>query len=54
MMVKLEYFNGKEWVDAGGPFGNEAIAWVSLGDDCMNYRTVDVATGKVLTTNLGE
>lgn len=47
-MVKIEYFNGKEWVPAGGPFGNEAFAWVSLGGDDLNYRTVD-ENGKVLT-----
>jgi len=48
-MVKLEYFNGEQWVDAGGPFGNEKIAWISLGADNFNYRTVDIATGKVLS-----
>lgn len=48
-MIKLEYFNGTDWVAAGGPFGNEAMAWVSLGGDDVNYRTVDAATGKVLT-----
>ena len=48
-MVKIEYFNGKEWVHAGGPFGNEMIAWISLCGDDYNYRTVDEDTGKVLT-----
>lgn len=46
-MVKLEYFNGKEWVDAG-VFPNERIAWISLGGDDVNYRTVD-EDGNVLT-----
>ena len=48
-MVILEYFNGKKWVRCGSEFGNEAIAWASLGGDDFNYRTVDVETGNVLT-----
>ncbi len=48
-MVNLEYFNGEEWVSAGGPFGNETIAWISLGGDNLNYRTVNAETGEVLT-----
>jgi len=50
-MIQLEYWNGTEWVSAGGPFGNETMAWISLGDDCINYRTVNADTGKVLTDN---
>lgn len=50
-MVKLEYFNGKEWVFAGGPFYNETMAWVSLGGDDLNYRTVD-DDGNVLTEKI--
>lgn len=46
-MVKLEYFNGKSWV-ACGEFANDKIAWISLGGDDLNYRTVD-AEGKVIT-----
>lgn len=48
-MVVIEYFNGEKWVPAGGPFVNEAWAWLSLGGDDLNYRTVDQATGKVIT-----
>jgi hypothetical protein len=48
-MVKIEYYDGSEWIPAGGPFGNEPLAWVSLGGDDVNYRTVDADTGKVLT-----
>ena len=48
-MVRLEYWNGTEWVFAGGEFVNEFIAWISLGEDNINYRTVDVESGKVLT-----
>ncbi len=48
-MVNLEYYNGKEWVPAGGPFGNDQMAWVSLGGDSLNYRTVDSETGDILT-----
>lgn len=47
-MVYLQYFNGTSWVSAGGPFGNEMIAWISLGSDNHNYRTV-TQTGEVLT-----
>lgn len=47
-MVRLEYWNGKEWVPTGN-FYNENIAWMSLGNDNVNYRTVDIESGKVLT-----
>lgn len=47
-MINLEYFNGEKWVPAGGPFINETIAWISLGRDNINYRTV-TEEGKVLT-----
>lgn len=46
-MITLEYFNGKKWVVCG-QFHNEDFAWISLGGDNANYRTVD-ASGKVLT-----
>ena len=46
-MITLEYFNGEEWLHAG-EFVHEWMAWVSLGDDNLNYRTVD-SEGKVLT-----
>jgi len=45
--VKLEYFTGEKWVSAGGAFVNETLAWISLGMDERNYRTVQA--GKVLT-----
>lgn len=48
-MIKLEYWNGKEWVLCS-QWLNEALAWMSLGADNLNYRTVD-ALGNVLTTN---
>lgn len=51
-MVKIEYFNGKEWVSAGGPFGDEELAWISLGGDNLDHRTVDADTNKVLTENM--
>lgn len=47
-MVTLQYFNGEKWVDCGN-FGNENIAWISLGGDDFNYRTVDKESGEVLT-----
>ena len=46
-MIKLQYFDGSEWVGCG-EFVNENIAWISLGGDDANYRTVD-ANGNVLT-----
>lgn len=55
-MIKLEYWIGDKWVPAG-EFHNEWTAWVSLGADNLNYRTVDedgnVLTDKSLNT-LGE
>ena len=48
-MVQLQYWNGIKWVDVGKPFTNETVAWVFLGGDDVNYRTVDIETGKVLT-----
>jgi len=47
-MIKLEWFNGKTWVEAG-LFYNENMALVSLGGDDYNYRTVNEETGEVLT-----
>jgi len=49
-MVALQYFNDREkkWIDCGD-FHNEQIAWISLGGDDINYRTVDKETGNVLT-----
>lgn len=46
-MIKLQYWNREEWVDAG-EFITENLCWVSLGGDDENYRTVD-EDGKVLT-----
>lgn len=48
-MIKLQYWNGTTWCSCGS-FPNETFAWVSLGGDDFNYRTVD-ETGKVLTDN---
>lgn len=47
-MIQLEYFNGKDWVGCG-EFYNEQMAWISLGGDDFNYRTVEAETGRVLT-----
>ncbi len=47
-MIKLEYYNGNQWV-ACGEWASEKLAWVSLGGDDLNYRTVEAETGKVLT-----
>lgn len=48
-MVKLQYWDGESWVDCG-KFANERFAWISLGGDNVNYRTVD-SKGKVLRDN---
>lgn len=48
-MIQLEYFDGKTWIPTGRPFLTEKIAWISLGRDNKNYRTVDDETGRVLT-----
>lgn len=49
-MVRLEYFSNGEWIDCG-EFHSERIAWISLGSDNLNYRTVDKETGEVLKDN---
>ena len=46
--MNLEYFNGKDWVFAGGPYDSELIAWITLGGKDINYRTIDNDTGKIL------
>ena len=46
-MIELQYFNGTEWATES-TWVNETIAWVSLGGDDYNYRTID-ENGKVLT-----
>lgn len=46
-MITLQYFNGKDWVYAG-QFHNEEFAWISLGGDDLDYRTID-SNGNVLT-----
>ena len=45
--VDLEYWNGSRWVYVGG-FPNETIAWMSLGDDNDNYRTIDPLNGSTI------
>jgi len=49
-MITLEYFNGTEWVHAG-EYPQEWMAWVALGGDDRNYRTID-SEGNILTTKL--
>lgn len=50
-MIELEYFDGQHWVPAGS-FYSEHLAWISLGGDNLDYRTVDSA-GVVLTDKSG-
>lgn len=48
--VMLQYLNSDgEWVPAGGPFHSEWTAWVSLGGDDFNYRTVDANDYSIIT-----
>lgn len=47
-MINLEYWNGGQWVYVS-EWGVEGMAWISLGGDDVNYRTVEADTGKVLT-----
>lgn len=48
-MIQLQYWDGLKWIDVGTPWANERIAWISLGGDDVNYRTINIKTGKVLT-----
>lgn len=48
-MIKLQYFNGTEWRTVS-KWVSERLAWISLGDDNYNYRTVD-PSGNILTDN---
>jgi len=45
-MVTLQYNNGKEWVFAG-EYPTDIIAWMALGPEYENHRTVD-QEGKVI------
>lgn len=46
-MITLQYFNGIKWVYCG-EWTCETMAWISLGGDDKDYRTLD-ANGEVLT-----
>ncbi len=46
-MITLQYWNGTEWVDVN-KWTSETLAWISLGGDDRNYRTID-ENGNVLT-----
>lgn len=47
-MVNLEYWNGGQWTYVS-EWPVEHLAWISLGGDDWNYRTVEADTGKVIT-----
>ena len=47
-MIQLQYFDGGKW-DTVSEWNMEFMAWLSLGDDDLNYRTVDTRTNKILT-----
>lgn len=46
-MIKLQYYCKDKWIDVS-EWQNEAMAWISLGGDDFNYRTID-NIGNVLT-----
>ena len=46
-MIELQYFNGEGWEHVESWY-NERLAWISLGGDDHNYRTV-AENGNVLT-----
>jgi len=39
--VRLQWFDGREWVTVGNEWVTEKNAWDSLGLDCYGYRTID-------------
>lgn len=45
-MIELQFLNKKEWTTIS-KWEHEYIAWISLGGDDINYRTIQ--NGKVLT-----
>lgn len=51
-MIELQYFTGTEWITVS-TWAAEWMAWVSLGGDDCNYRTLD-ETGEVLTDKSGD
>ena len=51
-MIELQYFNGTELIRVS-TWGNEQIAWATVGGDDYNYRTIN-EDGKVLTDKRGE
>tara|TARA_R110000737_G_C14624761_1_gene494610 strand:- start:36603 stop:36749 length:147 start_codon:yes stop_codon:yes gene_type:complete len=46
-MVTLQYFNGKEWQPVGDFISNH-VAWLSIGQDYDNYRTVDSEGNEIM------
>lgn len=46
-MIELQYWDGETWLHCG-LFLNEDLAWVSLGGDDDDYRTID-PDGNILT-----
>jgi len=50
-MIILQYFNGEKWIYCG-EFCHDWIAWMSLGGDDFNYRTID-ENGVVVTDKSG-
>jgi hypothetical protein len=46
--VKLQYLSNGKWIDVN-EWGSEQMAWISLGGDDHNYRTINAETGETLT-----
>lgn len=51
-LITLQYFDGVEWIDVS-QWVNDAMAWVSLGGDDFNYRTID-SSGNIITNKGGD
>ncbi len=48
-MVILQYLHRGKWVDCG-EFYSDHLAWISLGGDDFNYRTIDRESGEVIVS----
>lgn len=46
-MIRLQYLSKGRWIDVS-EWCNELTAWLSLGSDNFNYRTID-EDGNILT-----
>ena len=57
-MIKLQYYNGENW-ETISEWESALAAWISLGGDTINYRTIDyegslIAGGKTIYPTIEE